>query len=133
MNRQEKIDKINEVVSDKSLTFWCRIILKDYLWEKIVSHSINNLTFIFWFEHPVINSYRWEKKSDIKKIIWHKVMVWNVLKHWKTYKITTIDWGVLKISKSNDCDGIFANWEYLDRPIEDQSDDCIDFIINLID
>jgi len=54
----------------EKLTFWCRIKLKDYLWEKTVHHSIWKLTFVFWFDVPFLNADDWKWKNSIEEIIW---------------------------------------------------------------
>ena len=52
-------------------------------------------------------------------VYWHPVMIWDVLKrwNWQTTVMTLTQWVR----------------RYLDKPIDDQSDECIDYIVSLID
>lgn len=122
MKKEEKIKVIYEKIADKTLSFWCRIILKNYLWEKIVNQSIWNLTYIFWFEHPFLNKDISKKQENqIEKIIWHPIMIWKcdiLIEKWPNYFDEWIK--------------ILDLWEKKDDPIENQNEKCIDYIYNLI-
>lgn len=131
MTKQDKIDKIYEVIADKTLSFWCRIIDKDSGFVDIIT---NNYWDIIWLTtkdvHPDDDFF----KEDIMKIIWHPVMIGDVL-----------DWAEKNKYRSYLSNNIIESEnQYLNRmlwitniwwekrkPIEEQSDICIDIIYDL--
>lgn len=183
MTKEEKINKIYEVIADKTLSFWCKIILKNYLWEQIVNHSVWNLTYLFWFQFPFINNHKDKEKIEVEKVLWHIIFIWNIL-DWIEKNITetnpcpicwdkdiqlenfdswlswmqsefsrwycwnencywtssdNIEWSAENIKYCCLDDLVFWNWlgnwwlwKEKRKPIEYQSDECIDYIYNLI-
>ena len=70
----------------------------------------------------------WESEENknttyLYKIIWHAVMIWDVLDFIKK----NISWD------SNTAEYILKLWEDFKAPIEDQSELCIDFICALLE
>mgnify|MGYP006910657885 CR=1 FL=1 len=124
MNKSDKIEAIYEKIADKQLKFWC-IIKYKYNWKEYIntylSQNPRNM------RHQIIMKSIWcadtwkvctINKKDITKIIWHKVMIWDVLYNWN-WNTTTHELVVRWL------------WRYLKYPIEEQTDDCIDFVHNL--
>lgn len=63
MNKQEMLDKIYEVIADKTLSFWCICIVDSM---KPIRYRM-----VRGDERP---------QEEILKIIGHPVMIWNILK-----------------------------------------------------
>lgn len=162
LTKQQKIDAIYEKIARKDLTFWCRIILKnqaivleslsaiesncmDYYdvgWAIIGRYWTKTIWWItmeiekIYFDEPSYNEE--EVSNDFKEefvfdenneekdwnleIIGHPVMIGDVMNHLEIFsKNKIIDvWYVIK------------HWMIKTMPIEDQSDECIDFIYSLI-
>jgi len=134
-SKEAMIKKIYEVIADKTLSFGCKI---EYpIWNicivewrderriKVESESIVNRTLS---TSILPKDQRNSSVLDKYKIIWHPVMIWDVL-----------DW----ISRFGEWsftvwwNGIIDFWQWqwkfdFRKPIDDQSDDCITFIYNLI-
>ena len=104
MTKEEKISKIYEVIADKTISDW---LIYEKFWVK--------------FDYCKICQNRIDEE-DI--IIWHPVMIWDVL-NW-------IDWFTDRGAISQIIlDTVFIWWKK-NTPIEDQSEECIDFIYNLL-
>lgn len=142
MNKETKIVKIYEKIADKTLSFWCKVKShhnrKSKEWytnDIFISNSLKNY---YYHSCPIDWEYIWKPryKSDSIEIIWHPVMIWDVL-DWidKNIKHTEFDiasfidikWRI-SIYKVN----LLRNRIDYRKPIEDQSEECIDFIYNLI-
>lgn len=121
------IDKIYEVVADKTLTFWCVVSVSD--WEntylKTVVSKSNDTIQITWLDWPVSVKH-WDK------IIWCPVMIWDIMdwmerlardENWERKADNTIpvDWPNLIMKRF-----------YKRKPIENQPIECILFVYSLI-
>ncbi len=138
------IDKIYEVIADKTISFGCNYFDRDgnlctYYPLTRIYKDTNDLWNFYW--HYYI-SEDWKNVWYIK-IIWHPVMIWDVL-----------DWIYSDKYEHNKekCKIHDFKWEYEDffwwlwvevmilaerrwhkrKPIEDQSEECIEFVYNLI-
>lgn len=152
MNKEEKIRYIEEEIGDKTLSFGCRVtvILRRYnklkknvesldikIW-KILDRWNNcylwggNIQIIddidnvdFWkeledcqdFNNTNILYYLW-------KILWHPVMIWDVLYFLEKqeYKAWYPTW----------YSTVLLAWREKRKDISEQSDACIDYIVDLI-
>lgn len=148
--KQEKIDEIYEKIARKDFTFWCILRRENHRWD-VLNYKIIDLenkifdTIKYWLKRKIelkifydvhntgdisiiLNSD--EINKDISetfnnviwnwKIIWHPVMIWDVLDYfWEKEWAMTLD-EILRV------------WEKKKFPIEDQSDNCIDYVYNLI-
>lgn len=123
MNRLEKIEAIYKEIANKELSLWCRVIYRSIFggpfgnkkeWI-IVSKEIDedNSYNVLLIKENFISS---ENEKDLD-IIWHPIMIWDVLEsfYWDI-RFSDLAW----------------IWKELREPIEEQSDECIDFIYNLI-
>ena len=154
--KQEKIDAIYEKIANKDLSFGCRIMLKnqeivmenqpveygtlenyEVVWSIIgrywtlywwwITMEIEKIYFndSFYSEEEVSDGFKEEFSFDEDneekdwnlEIIGHPVMLGDVMEYF---------YGSVRFSEWWKC------WRKLTKPIEDQSDDCIDFIYNLI-
>ena len=129
MNRQDKIDKIYKEIANKELSFGCKIEMEEE-WEIWRWRYVN--TELVWkdSEHYFVNQsnddwslFDWIDWDDYKKI-WHPVMIWDVLDYW--------DNNILQNPKNSLWLYILKLWKLKRLPIEEQSDECIDYIFNLL-
>ncbi len=115
MDKQQMLERIYEVIADKMLIFWC----------KVESPSEDNAPWIYINDCKVywldIERVHTEKDSELK-IIWHPVMIGDVLdwlsKNHKNYYDTQMI--------------ILRERSYYTKPINDQSDECIKFVFDLL-
>lgn len=163
LNKEQKIDRIYEVIADKTLSFGCKV----FMWDPNVPYEyvVKNQWPVFGLFLNRYNKYNWVP-SWIVKVIWHPVMIWDVL-DWlqkSTPEDATIhNPNTLKLYSKPEMEKwykhhewdmyvpennitIMAMWlfdalsnhitrERADKrkPIEDQSDECIDFIYSIIE
>lgn len=133
--RAEKLSAIYEKIANKELSFGCKVWVYKYKTDNYIYGRIVNSNEIqtddFWMmlleDYPLYKNTnpKYDNFIDSDKwytdIIWHPVMIWDVM-GWEIEK-----W----IEPYN-----MYNWEYWDyprKPIEEQSDECIDYIYNLLD
>jgi hypothetical protein len=138
MTKQEMIDKIYEVISDKTLSFGCKIQFysknlnimwdwsKDKGWKKEnilwLDYRFSKDVIVYGWSGDEINYVEVEEEWDHWKcIIWHPVYIWSILDWvWKEYPIyDTITANILNI------------WKEKRKPIEDNPE-AIEFIYSLI-
>ncbi len=134
MNKQEKIDAIYEKVANKELGFWCRIQTKDYGVKLFYAWKTNY--FIKWIDSKwkicQVNK-RWQKfdKIDVYYldniiIKWHPVNIGDVFE----YQIENL-W--LNPVEFNYLDSkLLWVWKNKRLPIEQQSEECINYVYDLI-
>jgi len=147
MTKDEMINKIYEVIADKTLSFWCIAEYKYNGFQKLLlciqSYSIWNK---YWTPLNYTNNPVEIDISEMRKIIWHPVMIGDVL-DWleKDYTVDTkriIPWFELDKKSSEDwkvsmirmhyCEQLWFERTYKRKPINSQSEECITFIYNLI-
>lgn len=141
--RQEKIKAIYKEIANKDLTFWCKFWAKKEI-------SWVNITFEKWFEFTLIKSrkdenilyadkdfwwplYLTDFEFENLEIIWHPVMIGDVMTYFNEKLSQTLDktWWVWKYYWVNE--RIIILWfNKMTRPIEEQSDGCIDYIYDLL-
>ena len=153
MTKKEMIDKIYEVIADKTLSFWCMISVNLW-WENkhfntvIIDTEYRDNCILYKTRHPLFELREWDNQIinwDVK-IIWHPVMIGDVLDYLlKKWVFHLCDhWNLIKFDWFKplfDCwckryqsvsDFFVENyWEHRRKPIEDQSVDCIEYIYNL--
>jgi len=120
MTKKEKLTAIYEKIANKKLTRWCIISIHQIpdTWNGFYdpNYEISKEDRI---EDDVIyvNEYC-EDDFCIDEVTWHPVMIWDVL-----------DW----ILKNNIAKIDFEKQrKELRKPIDNQSDECIDYVYNLI-
>ena len=118
----KKIEAIYKEVANKELSFGCRVIYYPEKWKNWP------MRWVVWdlYEDPYsgrCNPYNLEE-IELEDIIWHDVMIWDFL-DWrlKNWKNEFLPWMFH--------DTIYS-WEFLRLPIEEQSEQCIDYVYNLI-
>ena len=123
MTRDEKIAKIYEVIADNTLSYGCK--MESYYNQEIHRLSYaKNIKYLIWLD-DYCNE---EDLLDSWKIIWHPVMIWDVL-DWMIYDQDLCFDGYMLIWNNNDDEPIRKN---LKEPIENQTDACINFIYKIV-
>ena len=121
-SRQEMIDAIYEKIANKDLSFGCRIFHKVESWKiwfkaRIITDKIERDDWIFyWVILDSENSVTWIQEKEME-IIGHPVMLGDVMEYF---------YGSVRFSEWGKC------WRKLTKPIEEQSDECIEFIYKII-
>lgn len=159
MTREEKISAIYAEMANKEDSFWLRFIAKfqDY---KDEYFDARELTTLFWREdedwevfreaitdggllrnHYYLDEDAWYiphiKRGEVLKIIWHPVMIGDVLRQIRLLAGYALDNDLIQKS---DFGNVIAHhnyritqiWEDFREPIEEQSDECIDYVYSLI-
>ena len=117
MNREEQIKAIYEKVADKTLSFGC-------VTQHTNPRNWDTFRHTFIWDDRAIRNWQVYGCSCFEddEIIWHPVMIWDCLSYFNQRTIwvdyTTKD--------------ILYFWWAKRKPIEEQSDECIEFIYNLI-
>lgn len=132
MTKQQKIDAIYAKIANKELSFWCEI-KKWNVFLKIIWSEVWWTFILIW---PWFRKYIAEIEEIAKsKIIGHPVMIGDVMEYFNEWNIV-ISWfewmqksEIIKWEKTLH---LINFWKKLTKPIEDQTDDCIDFVYNLI-
>lgn len=129
MKKENMLEKIYEVIADKTVGFWL-IFKSDRLKNKKLAKYIN------WFEvsnHDMIDDFNcivdWELKTNnhwylnMNSIIGHPVMIWDVL-----------DWieKLLPSEIGSHWHEVICLWKDKRKPIDDQSIEFITYIYNLL-
>ena len=148
--RQEKIEAIYEKIADKTLSFGCRIkdpmydnykafycttYTREDNWETIVKVCLTDRPVP---EYKTKELSFWVIKENFdekREIIWHPVMIWDVLERAEA--------NIMELEQYKKFPNTYQKREaFLDirykrklkrKPIEEQSDDAVDFIYNLIE
>lgn len=140
------IDKIYEVIADKTISRWLKVV--DEWQEKIIS-----LVFTAWWWKDNVNEKRKEEYyiefcwwsgdcsysyvKETMKIIWHPVMIWDVLdwidklNQWLWEDHIKV-WNSVRHKFDTKIKIIEDKRKEKRKPIEDQSEECIEFVYNLI-
>lgn len=152
ITKKEKIEAIYKKIARKDLSFWCKFWTKKEI-------SWWHITFEEWFEFSLITSrkdekivFAWENftwplyftnfEFENLEIIWHPVMIWDVLGYLENIALDKI-YNYIWVKKEEIPDlvfekikdsmkKIFSLWNEKKNAIEDQSDECVDFVYNLI-
>lgn len=136
MTKKEMISKIYENIADKTLSFGCNVNFK----------ILNQDWTIYWFDFNKIIVEEFEKDNfiyyktsdwleynddEIYEIIWHPVMIWDVLDYIEK-NIETEDVIEIMNTKCHRQSMTIFYFKEKRKPIEEQLDDCIEYIYNLI-
>ena len=120
---KEKLEKIYEVIADKELRFWCKF-LNIYNWkiEEVIVSDIR-----WWNFYAMFDSFKthFPHTSQISNIIWHPVLIWDILNYLEINRWEMKNRYTLPIE-------LFVKWKKKTLPIENQSDDCIEYVYWLI-
>lgn len=115
MPREEKIKAIYKEMANKELSPWCCVEVK-------AQNEYGDFTYRLcrWDERP---------EEEIKEVIWHPVMIWDVIKRIKE-NIEISYWEhLVKLLGQLSRPWL---WRELGLSIDDQSQECIDYVYSLI-
>ena len=137
MTREEKTQAIYEKIANKELTFGCKV--DDECWRivSIVEETADERWYIVVSEESLYNDedlgayYCWLRVSwleimeqiDIAEIIWHPVMLGTIFEWYSSSKWFINSQFVMEL---------IDKWTGYDESIDEQSDECIDFVHSLI-
>lgn len=134
MDREEKIKVIYETIANKERTFGCNYIIKDGDWHEYEVRETEwecvNLTY--WDSYEVDEWYDSYDINYLVSIIWHPVMIWDVLDYIEPYWNGYAQDVKFSQERKRKIDIVLLQWEHKRKPIEEQSDECIDYIYSLI-
>lgn len=132
MTREQKIAAIYKEMANKDRTFWCLYVVKDREWNtyKVRETEWECVDLTYWSEYEVEYWNDMTETRYLESIIWHPVMIGDVL-NWVNDKmwISNQEYEESIIEEANMA--ILLWGEYL-KPIEEQSDECVDYIYSLI-
>lgn len=127
MTRDQKIAKIQEVMWDKTLSFGCRVRIPS-IWEIDTIVEYTDQPRHIWPGKRLVKYMWWRFYSWWEEfvIIGHPVMIGDVLHRMQRH----ISW----TEKRRHAEVmVLSMYKDKRKPIDDQSDECIDFIFWLID
>ncbi len=119
-NKEEMLKVIYEKIARKDLSFGCKVKTEfwyDYIF--ICNDEHSNTNVLTDFREWSIDTLYWRTPSNM--IIWHPVMIWDVLDTLR-FNFATLQEKV---------ESILYHWEEKREPIENQSDECIEYVYNL--
>lgn len=130
MTKTEMLTKIYEVIADKSLSFGCKVIMRD----TDIKYG-TNICCPDWLAY-YHNDGRWWfefDKSKLVEIIGHPIMLGNIL-DWsgrdRWYGVDFDQQGHFEYE--GDLDRLLWLWLYKCQSIDQQSDECIKYVYDLL-
>ena len=149
MTRAEKISDIYKEMANKEETFWCKVLVdtQKRFGNRLESESGIEDTIIGKIRDP--DDFRkfnlednWPSYDDwqrsnideeeftcITEVIWHPVMIWDVIKRIKENREISYWEYLVKLLGQLSRPWL---WRELGLSIDDQSEECIDYIYSLI-
>lgn len=127
MTREQKLETIYKEIANKELTFGCKYLVSDITdWGDFFTREnegeclsfrwcSEDLVFLFWEEE--------RKTYKLKEIIGHPIMIWTIFERYSSSR-----WFI----NSQFITKLVDKWTSYDKPINEQSDECVDFIYSLI-
>lgn len=158
MTREEKIKAIYKEMANKDLSFGCKVKFSKWIYTIINKENVWSLNSYVTENWAIHNTIVIEDRVNsrcylIEEIIWHPVMIWDVLDYFKEERFycsrckKIVDWRDVSDHNcwgeyycnicNNDSlvnieDDIVFYWGEKRKPIDKQSERCIDFIYSLI-
>lgn len=117
MTKEEKIKAIYEKIADKTLSFGCWVMVDKFVSKRQIC------TIVYRDDKNDMDYFYTKEKWNvyIEDIIWHPVMIWDVLDYIEDkWEYNWEMWDIL------------ALWILKRKPIEEQSEECIDYVFNLL-
>lgn len=137
MTREEKIEAIYKEMANKEMSFWCFAKTNEDKTEMICSKLTNDWTSFSTIPYPDgrrcwfttiynLRNSEWinlDSKRTIKEIIWHPVMIGTIFERYSSSR-----WFI----NSQFITKLIDKWTWYDESIDEQSDECIDYVYSLI-
>ena len=118
MTREKKLEAIYKEMANKKLKLWCKC--KNHNWENVIFIRQNKTwSYLSIRENEEFTVSLWYTPE----IIWHPVMIGTIFE-WYSKKRGYIN--------SQFVMNLIEIWTWYDKPIELQSDYCVDFVHSLI-
>lgn len=136
MDKQQMLERIYDVIADKTLSFWCKVMWKGK--PKYIGTNVN--TVVTFTDSQVLHTAIDLKYSRLCTIIWHPVMIGDVL-DWiyendidqvELHQLIERKWKDTNFTYTPSSVMVIALWKEKRKPIDDQSDECIKFIYSLL-
>lgn len=145
MTREEKIEAIYKDMANKDLSFGCKVKFSKWIYTIINKESVWSLNSYVTENWAIHNTIVIEDRVNsrcylIEEIIWHPVMIGNVIEYIRILCEVFIEWQPIEDSTvfwrwrdyKTLLNNLIFNWYRADLPIDDQTDECIDFVYSLI-
>ena len=158
MTREEKIQTIYQEMANKELIFGCKVKFSKWIYSIIDREDIWFLSSYKGQDWDIHNTIVIEdgvnsRCYSIEEIIWHPVMIWDVLDYLEDKRFycekckKIVDWRDVSDCRfwwEYYCDicnneylvdiksNILFDWSKKREPVEAQSDECVDFVYSLI-
>jgi len=123
MTKEEMLLAIYNEMADKTLSEWC-IVFNKVSWTNDIVWNI----YITFDDKLIEPRFDRLMEKDEYKIIWHPVRIGDVLDWFDKNNPEHLWWWNWVINGEI----IVREWNNLRLPIDEQSDECIEFIYNLI-
>ena len=137
MKREKKLEAIYKEIANKELSFGCRVDTECWRTVSIVEETSDERWYIVVSEESLYNDedigayYCWLRvrwletmeQIDIAEIIWHPVMLGAIFERYSKNR------GYIN---SQFIISLIAKWTWYDKSIEEQSDECVNFVYSLI-
>lgn len=129
-SKQEKLNRIYEVIANKELSFGCNVFIQNYITSITICWDNTWKCEVEWTEYT---EFLWQAGSytqpfglrHIKSIIGHPVMIGDVLDWLDSQGWQKIDW------RHPAQRSLLILWKSKRLPIDEQSDETISYIFNL--
>ena len=127
LKRAEKLEAIYKEMANKKLKLWCKC--KSHNWENVIFIRQNKTwSYLSIRENEEFTVSLWYTPE----IIWHPVMIWDVLDwiepYWSGY-VQSVEFTDRRRRKMN---LVLLQRDNKRLPIDEQSDECIDYVYGLI-
>ena len=141
MNRKEKLEAIYQEMANKNRTFGCKYLVSDITdWGDFLTRENEGECLSFKQSSEDLVFYFWEEESKtykLKEIIWHPVMIGDVISYLRKPFEKFVEWqpvgeNWLVDSYSKNINNLLVKWFDTSTSIEEQDDECIDFVYSLI-
>lgn len=80
MTLQEKYDLLMEKIADKTLSFWCLVLIEHNTRVQLIETDYKQYE-IFWRSKEW-----WQRFWKKEKIIWHPITIWRAIQWWHDSK-----------------------------------------------
>lgn len=137
MTRDQKIVAIYKEMANKELTLGCKVKFSKWIYSIIDREDVWFLSSYKGQDWDIYNTIEIEdgvnsRCYSIEEIIWHPVMIWDVLDwiepYWSGY-VQSVEFTDRRRKKKN---LVLLQRDNKRLPIDEQSDECIDYVYGLI-
>lgn len=138
MNREDKIKAIYKEMANKKLSFGCYVKTDN---GELVVIEVEEYWIRSWIKESNWFVFKFGREDESKyEIIWHPVMIGNVIEYLRIVCEVFIEWQAVEDSTvlwrwrdyKTLLNGLIFNWYRADLPIEKQTDECVEYVYNLI-